>query len=253
MLRTLRDLATGRSWRARLSRGARRARAGRPVDGPDLRACCRRWRSTTPASSVPEGLYLYPHRIGRRPPERGDTVAVRDPPHFDLPWLLKRVAGLPGDRYCWNSEAGTHELNGRPMPPPDPDATGSGSRSGRAARRWRRTRRCSTGARPTATTAATWGRSAPATCGASTARSGSAPDRTTRRGAPSRDGGAHDLLLGVPVSLAVSFTEAIVPGGSWNFLATIGSPREVGSGNGRRSKSAPSSSSRSAASMTAER
>ena len=54
-------------------------------------------------------------------------------------------------------------------------------------------------------------------------------------------------------SLAVSFTEAIVPGGSWNFLATIGSPREVGSGNGRRSKSAPSSSSRSAASMTAER
>ncbi len=53
-------------------------------------------------------------------------MAVRDPPHFDLPWLLKRVAGVPGDRYCWNPEAGTHELNGRLMPAPDPEAFGLG-------------------------------------------------------------------------------------------------------------------------------
>ena len=75
---------------------------------------------------MPEGLYLYAHRINSPPAARGDVAVVRNPPHFDLPWLMKRVAGLPGDRYCWNDQAGTHELDGRPMPPPDPDATGLG-------------------------------------------------------------------------------------------------------------------------------
>lgn len=77
--------------------------------------------------SVPTGLYLYRHHLdAARPPERGDFVAVRYPAHFDLPWLLKRVEGVPGDRFCWDEAAGTHRLDGRLMPPPDPEATDLG-------------------------------------------------------------------------------------------------------------------------------
>jgi len=126
MLRTLRDLATDRSWRARLSRGAAVLALGALWTAPTFGLLPPLALYNT-SESVPPGLYLYVHHpTPSSPPERGDYVAVRDPPHFDLPWLLKGVAGLPGDRYCWNSEAGTHELNGRPMPPPDPDATGLG-------------------------------------------------------------------------------------------------------------------------------
>ena len=151
MLRTLRTLATGRSWRARLSRGAAVFALGALWMAPTFGLLPPLALYNT-SESVPPGLYLYQHPmpLGRRA-ARGDYVAVRDPPHFDLPWLLKRVAGVPGDRYCWNSEAGTHELNGRPMPPPDPDAFGLGDpglEGLRDARR--RTRWCSTGARPTA-------------------------------------------------------------------------------------------------------
>jgi len=39
---------------------------------------------------------------------------------------MKRVEGVAGDRYCWDESLGTHRLNGRPMPPPDPDSVGLG-------------------------------------------------------------------------------------------------------------------------------
>jgi len=126
MLRTLRDLATGRSWRARLSRGGAVLLLGGLWMAPTFGLVPPLALYNTSAS-VPPGLYLYRHHVSAAvPPARGDTVAVRDPPHFDLPWLLKRVAGLPGDHYCWNSEAGTHELNGRLMPAPDPEAASLG-------------------------------------------------------------------------------------------------------------------------------
>ena len=126
MLRTLRTFATGRSWRARLSRGAAVFALGALWMAPTFG-----WLPPlalyNTSKSVPPGLYLYLHdAAGAARPALDDTVAVRDPPHFDLPWLLKQVAGVPGDRYCWNPEAGTHELNGRLMPAPDPEAFGLG-------------------------------------------------------------------------------------------------------------------------------
>lgn len=69
--------------------------------------------------SMPEGYYLYAHRL---PARVGEVVVLRHPPHFDLPWLMKRVEGVEGDLFCWHPELGTHLLNGRPMPPPSPQA-----------------------------------------------------------------------------------------------------------------------------------
>lgn len=73
--------------------------------------------------SMPHGLYLL--QPGAEV-ARGVDVVLRDPPHFDLPWLLKRVEGVTGDLYCWDAAAGTHLLNGRAMPPPDPRARAMG-------------------------------------------------------------------------------------------------------------------------------
>src|SRR5690349_2316120 len=126
MLRTLRDLATGRSWRARLSRGGAVLLLGGLWMTPTFGLAPPLALYNT-SESVPPGLYLYAHDArGPAGPSPGDTVAVRDPPHFDLPWLLKRVAGKAGDHYCWNADAGTHELNGRLMPAPDPEAASLG-------------------------------------------------------------------------------------------------------------------------------
>lgn len=65
--------------------------------------------------SMPKGLYILQPGA---PVERGAVVVLRDPPHFDLPWLMKRVEGVPGDLFCWDGGAGTHRLNGRAMPAP---------------------------------------------------------------------------------------------------------------------------------------
>lgn len=82
--------------------------------------------------SLPKGLYaLQPGA----PIERGAIVVLRDPPHFYLPWLMKRVEGMPGDLYCWDEAAGTHRLNGRPMPPPSPAALAMGLEPWRGCRR----------------------------------------------------------------------------------------------------------------------
>ena len=126
MLESARALATGRSWRARLARGAAVLALGALWYAPTLAGLPPLALYNT-SESVPPGLYLYAGRASAAaPPSRGDLVAVRDPPHFDLPWLLKRVAGLPGQRYCWEEDAGTHLLDGAPMPPPDPDLVGLG-------------------------------------------------------------------------------------------------------------------------------
>lgn len=73
--------------------------------------------------SMPKGLWRY-ERPG--PVHRGDVVVIRDPPHFDLVWLMKRVRGTEGDRFCWRPDLGTHVLNGTAMPRPDPLAEGLG-------------------------------------------------------------------------------------------------------------------------------
>jgi type IV secretory pathway protease TraF len=70
-------------------------------------------RNTGP--SMPLGLYVYDHAP---PARRGEVVVLRRPPAFRHPWLMKRVEGVAGDLYCWRPELGTHELAGRPMPPP---------------------------------------------------------------------------------------------------------------------------------------
>src|SRR3954452_10923579 len=103
MATTLRILATGRSWRARLARGAAVLSLGAVWFAPSFGLLPPLVLYNT-SDSMPEGAYLYAHRVGSPPVARGDVVVVRNPPHFDLPWLLKRAAGLPGDRYCWNGD-----------------------------------------------------------------------------------------------------------------------------------------------------
>jgi type IV secretory pathway protease TraF len=74
-------------------------------------------------ASMPKGLYLLQPGAAV---ERDAVVVLVDPPHFDLPWLMKRVEGVPGDLYCWDAALGTHLLNGRAMPPPDARAAAMG-------------------------------------------------------------------------------------------------------------------------------
>lgn len=73
--------------------------------------------------SVPLGWYRWSHGP---PAARGEFVVLRSPPHFRLPWLMKRVKGVAGDRYCWDEVAGTHLLAGVAMRPPDPAAAARG-------------------------------------------------------------------------------------------------------------------------------
>src|SRR5881397_2646665 len=101
MPHALRTLATGRSWRARLARGGAVLSLGALWMAPTFGWLPPLLLDNT-SDSMPEGFYLYAHRVGSPPVARGDVVVVRNPPHFDLPWLMKRVAGVPGDRYCWN-------------------------------------------------------------------------------------------------------------------------------------------------------
>ena len=63
--------------------------------------------------SVPLGAWLW---SSKWPPERGDVVAMRDPPMWPHDVLLKRVEGVAGDRFCWSEQEGRHYINDRPMP-----------------------------------------------------------------------------------------------------------------------------------------
>src|SRR3954447_13959196 len=120
--RWLRPLA-GRSLRWRLARGGAVLALGAVWYAPALGLAPPLVLRDT-SDSVAPGLYVYAGAA--RAPSRGAYVALKDPPHFDLPWLLKRVEGVAGDRYCWDPAAGTHRLGGRPMPPPDPGAAALG-------------------------------------------------------------------------------------------------------------------------------
>lgn len=73
--------------------------------------------------SMPKGFYVLEPGEGVK---RGSIVVVRDPKGFKLWWLMKRVAGVAGDSFCWDETAGTHRLNGRPMPKPAPEAVAMG-------------------------------------------------------------------------------------------------------------------------------
>ena len=94
MPHALRTLATGRSWRARLARGGAVLSLGALWMAPTFGWLPPLLLDNT-SDSMPEGFYLYAHRVGSPPVARGDVVVVRNPPHFDLPWLMKRVAGVP--------------------------------------------------------------------------------------------------------------------------------------------------------------
>jgi type IV secretory pathway protease TraF len=121
----LRDLAVGRSWRSRLARGATVLALGGAWVAPTFGLCPPLALYNTTESVAP-GLYLYAHDARSVAPTRGDYVAVRNPPHFDVPWLMKRVVGVEGDTFCWDPAIDTHRLNGRPMPPPSPEAEAMG-------------------------------------------------------------------------------------------------------------------------------
>lgn len=69
--------------------------------------------------SVPPGGYVLTLKW---PPERGDIIMLRNPKGFRLPWLLKRVEGVGGDRFCWNPREKRHYINERPMPQIPPEA-----------------------------------------------------------------------------------------------------------------------------------
>lgn len=56
---------------------------------------------------------LFPHgRLFARPPERGDVVVFRPPPHLGTDYI-KRVIGLPGDRIQMTE--GVLHINGQPV------------------------------------------------------------------------------------------------------------------------------------------
>ena len=56
------------------------------------------------------------------PAATGEVIVVRDPAHFRWSWLMKRVVGTAGDRFCWRPEIGTHVVGARRMPSPSPEA-----------------------------------------------------------------------------------------------------------------------------------
>lgn len=73
--------------------------------------------------SVPAGAYVW---TSKWPPERGDIVMLRDPKGFRLRWLLKRVEGVGGGRFCWRPGERRHYVNDRPMPVIPPEAVRAG-------------------------------------------------------------------------------------------------------------------------------
>ena len=76
-------------------------------------------------SSMPRGFYVWSHAP---PAAEGEVIVVRAPEHFRWSWLMKRVVGTPGDRFCWWPEIGTHVVDARRMPPPSPEARELGLR-----------------------------------------------------------------------------------------------------------------------------
>jgi len=63
--------------------------------------------------SMPTGLYVFSHRP---PAEQGEVIVMDKAPNWGRSYLMKRVEGVPGDRYCWDAAYQAHRLNGRLMP-----------------------------------------------------------------------------------------------------------------------------------------
>ena len=70
-------------------------------------------------SSMPRGFYVWSHGP---PAAKGEVIVVREPEHFRMSWLMKRVVATAGDRFCWRPEIGTHVVGVERMPPPSLDA-----------------------------------------------------------------------------------------------------------------------------------
>lgn len=121
MARPIRPVSRLIPWRQRLTGGALIV-AGVAYVSPSLGLAPPVSLLNT-GTSMPAGRYLYErtHPVGV-----GDVVALRYPPHFKLPWLLKRVAGVGGAHYCWRADLGTHTLDARPMPKPAAEALAMG-------------------------------------------------------------------------------------------------------------------------------
>lgn len=64
-------------------------------------------------TSMPTGLYVYVHGA---PFARGEVVVLENAPHWGRSYLMKRIEGLPGERFCWEEERGGHRLEDRAMP-----------------------------------------------------------------------------------------------------------------------------------------
>lgn len=67
--------------------------------------------------SMPKGVYVFRHLA---PARVGEVVVEMHPAGFAQPWLMKRVAATAGSLFCWREAKGTHEIDGRRMPPPHP-------------------------------------------------------------------------------------------------------------------------------------
>jgi type IV secretory pathway protease TraF len=85
-------------------------------------------------TSMPHGFYLYAHAA---PASRGEIVALDDAPNWGRSYLLKRVAGVGGVRYCWDRDNERHELAGRIMPGPSAQAIALGIKVWTGCRRLR--------------------------------------------------------------------------------------------------------------------
>lgn len=66
-------------------------------------------------TSMPTGIYVYDHPL---PAERGEVIVLEKAPHWNGPYLMKRVAGRGGDVYCWDEARQAPRLNGDLFPGP---------------------------------------------------------------------------------------------------------------------------------------
>jgi type IV secretory pathway protease TraF len=73
--------------------------------------------------SMPRGLYVYDHPP---PASIGEVIVLREAPNWGRPYLMKRVVGAGGDRYCWKPEVRKHRLGRAWMPGPSPQAVALG-------------------------------------------------------------------------------------------------------------------------------
>jgi type IV secretory pathway protease TraF len=84
--------------------------------------------------SMPRGIYIYDHAS---PAVRGEVILMDKAPRWKRAYLMKRVVGTQGMRYCWDPERGQHQLDDRWMPAPSPHAAEIGLKPWRGCRKLR--------------------------------------------------------------------------------------------------------------------